>query len=91
MKGVARISFPGGGLLVPAKTPYEREVLFEHVHEYTKRHGQVRVELNGRAWLVRLHTDPAVPCTGCSQLLENLSYSLPDRTWCPACVRRSFR
>ena len=29
MKGVAHVSFQGGGLIVPAQTPYERQLLFD--------------------------------------------------------------
>lgn len=31
MKGIAPVSFQGGGLMVPAHTPYDCELLSEHV------------------------------------------------------------
>jgi len=91
MRGVARISFQGGGLFLPAKTPYERELLFEHVNEYTKRHGQVRLDFSRKEWLVRLKASPAEICAACRQPLENLAYTRGDRTLCGQCVRRDFR
>ena len=39
MKGIAHVSFQGGGLIVPAQTPYERQLLFEHVEASAKQHG----------------------------------------------------
>ena len=39
MKGIAPVSFRGGGLMVPAHTPYDCELLFEHVEAAPKRHG----------------------------------------------------
>lgn len=40
MTDVAHLSFRGGGLLLPAHTPYERELLIEYIEATTKRHGQ---------------------------------------------------
>lgn len=91
MKGVARISFHGGALFVPVKTPYERELLFEHVDLYTKRHGQVLLELDQREWTVRRANDHPELCTTCGRRLDLLSYALGERTLCSQCVRRDIR
>jgi hypothetical protein len=91
MKGVARISFHGGGLLLPAKTPYERELLFEHITDCTKRHGQVRLEFNRREWFVRLNTSPADVCTACRQPLEKVTYTIGEHRLCGQCIRRHIR
>ena len=89
MKGVARISFHGGALFVPAKTPYEREVLFEHLDLYAKRHGIVRVELNRHEWTVcRREGDKLLLCSDCSRRLDSLSYALGGRTLCAFCAKR---
>ncbi len=93
MKGVARISFQGGALFVPVKTPYERELLFEHVALYTKRHGHILLELNRRHWTVRrvLAAEQPQLCSGCGKRLDYLSYALGARAFCGACARRDLR
>jgi hypothetical protein len=93
MKGVARISFHGGALFVPVKTPYDREVLFEHLDLYAKRHGTVRVELNRREWLVSSRSDAenAPSCTECDRRLEALTYALGGRTLCGFCAKRDVK
>ena len=91
MKGVARISFDGGGLFLPAKTPYEREVLFEHVDRYAKRHGRVCVELNRREWNVSVSNSQPGRCTACERPLDHLTYALGGRSLCLSCARRELR
>ena len=91
MKGVARISFHGGALFVPVKTPYERELLFEHIDLYTRRHGRVRLEFNRREWSVSLTNDHPAVCTSCRRRLDALTYAMGGRTLCSQCARRNFR
>lgn len=47
MQGTAHISFDGGGLILPAQTPYERQLVFEHVEASTKRYGHVALSAKG--------------------------------------------
>jgi hypothetical protein len=91
MKGVARISFQGGALFVPVKTPYDREVLFEHLDLYAKRHGTVRVELNSRNWTVKAAGDSARVCEVCEKRLDVLTYLLGGRVLCGFCAKRDVR
>ena len=74
MNDIAHLSFQGGGLILPATTPYEREVLVECVEATTKRHGHLRLEVDGRHWTIRM-TDALRPvCVACSQWPDNLTY-----------------
>jgi hypothetical protein len=92
MKGVARISFQGGALFIPVKTPYERELLFEHVDLYTKRHGQVRIEFNRREWVVSaVNGEQLMRCSACGRRLDALTYAMGGRTLCAPCARRDLR
>lgn len=90
MKGVARISFHGGALFIPVKTPYERELFFEHIDLYTKRHGNVRFELDRQEWSVSIAGDRARTCSSCQRRLDALTYALGGRTVCGQCVRRDL-
>ena len=74
MKDIAHLSFEGGGLIVPAQTPYERQLLVEHIEVSTKRHGCVRLEVNRRCWIVSMNNGPLAVCAACSQWPANLTY-----------------
>jgi hypothetical protein len=91
MKGLAHISFPGGGLIVAAQTPYERELLFEHVELSTKRYGRVRLDLSRQHWTISLKNGESAACASCSQCVDNLAYRFEERTLCGQCARRALR
>jgi hypothetical protein len=78
----------GGAVVISVETPYEYEVLFDHVADYTKSHGPVNLELNHRTWTVSVGTRNARGCTRCGQPLVNLIYSLRRRNFCAACARQ---
>jgi hypothetical protein len=90
MNGIAHVSFPGGGLIVPAHTPYERELLFEHVEASTKRHGDVRFGFNRQQWRISLHNGRREVCASCSRWLDNLTYRFDGQTLCGQCARRAL-
>lgn len=90
MKGVARISFQGGGLFLPVKTPYERKLFFEHIDLYARRHGQIRVELNRTQCSVSLNNEEKGYCAACERLLDQLTYAFQDRSLCGRCARRDL-
>jgi hypothetical protein len=92
MKGVARISFPNGVLLLPAKTPYERETVFEHADQFARRYGHAELQLGRSELLVALCTDsPALRCSVCRQELDRLVYTLKSRALCAHCARLKTR
>jgi hypothetical protein len=55
MNHVAHLSLSGGGLILPAHTPDERELLVESVEATTKRYGRVGLEVTGRHWTVSMN------------------------------------
>jgi hypothetical protein len=87
MKGFAHISFVGGGLIVPVQTPYERELLVEHLEASAKRHGSVQTEVDRRHWtVVSLSKGHREMCAACSRHLDRLRYRLDGRTLCGECA-----
>jgi hypothetical protein len=74
MNEIAHLFYRGGGLVLPAKTPYEREVLVECIEVTTKRHGNLRIEVDGRSWTIRLSNGARSVCDSCSQWPNDLSY-----------------
>jgi hypothetical protein len=90
MNSLAHISFVGGGLLLPAQDPYERELLVEHVVACARKNGGVRVTAHGRAWSVRRIPETSTgSCGRCGGVLQG--------SWCstapggaPHCLRCAF-
>lgn len=87
MKTVAQISFQGGGLVVPAWDQYDREVAFEHAEAYARRHGHVRLELDGDTMLIGLNGTSGHVCSSCEIVLGLLTYTRGHRYLCARCVR----
>ena len=90
MNSMAHISFAGGGLLVPARDPYERELLVEHVVDRARRMGAVRVVVHGRAWSVRLTPETFTACCGrCTRILQATWYATGS-AGAPYCLQCGF-
>ena len=90
MNGIARISYRDGGVVLPAKTSYDLEILFEHLDICTRRAGMVRLELDGREWRVAtsLRESPQRFCTMCDQPVGDLVYANASYgVLCGRCVR----
>ncbi len=90
MNGMAHVSFEGGGLIVPAQTPYERQLLCEHAEASTRQHGSVQLSLNGRLWTLSLNAGAREVCATCAWSLGNLSYRFDGQTLCARCARRAM-
>ncbi len=76
MRGIAHISFAGGGLVLPAANPYDREILFDHIAHRTRSKGAVRVTVDDSSWSVRYNDGSLAPfCAACGRALEAACYS----------------
>jgi hypothetical protein len=92
MESVARIAFDRGALYLAASTPYERELVLEHVASYARRCRRAHLLLDRRDWLV---TAPAkslsVKCQRCHEEPRWLAYTVGSRTLCQACAREDIK
>ena len=93
MKAVAMIALDGSGMILPAKTPYDRDLLFEHVSSLAKRYGQVHLTVTGGRWTVAAatETNPPGTCDRCTYPVRRVVYSRGRHTLCPWCARREVR
>jgi len=92
MNGIARITYPGGERLMPARNGYDREVVFDEAEFCARRHGQVRLQLDRSAILIRVAAAEAPSiCARCSKPTDRLSFALGNRTFCRRCARSSAR
>ena len=90
MQGTAHISFAGGGLILPAQTPYERQLLFEHVEASAKQHEHVAFSARGRHWTIHLKAARLEICARCFRSTHTVAYRGNGQNFCGQCVRRAL-
>lgn len=90
MKDIARLVFQDGGVVLPVKTPYDRELLFEYADQCVKRHGRVRIEIGHRRCVAKLCKDQPETCASCGSRLDRISYAIRAGTFCRFCARRDL-
>jgi hypothetical protein len=84
MSNLARISYPGGALIIPLESPDDGEL----IHELVDYYGEVELALGGV--LARIHLPKArnTPgCMQCCQHLHRLVCVLRARTLCLRCFK----
>lgn len=85
----ARIGAPGSALVLPAATPYEREILCEHAAAAARLHGAVRMHVNGVDSVVRRTRAGASRCCAhCGRRSLRVSFRMAWRDLCLACAQR---
>ena len=91
-KGIAHVSFPGGGVFLPARTPYDRETLVEYVDHNVRANGRVQVLFADQRWLAYPGRQDAAPadCTGCRRALAVACYAASSASVTPVCPHCAF-
>jgi hypothetical protein len=87
----AHLTFTGGGLLLPARTPYDRQILTEHVLDRARHSMQVRVVIGRKTWIVeRPNAQRSSVCSRCAQPLTSavLHLSSDAVIYCAWCALR---
>lgn len=87
MNSVARISYRGGALVMPARSLYDRELVFEQAEFYARRHGAARLELDRREVVVRVVGDGARTCSRCGASERGVAFVAGRDTLCRHCAR----
>jgi len=85
-RGIAHVSFPGGGIFLPARDLYDRETLIEHVNQRVRAKGRVQVLIDSHRWMVQPNSSLANPCADCGQTADACCYS-SGGYGAPHCVR----
>jgi hypothetical protein len=70
-KAIAHVSFPGGGMFLPARSPYDRQMLVEHVTNRVRSKGRVQVLLDEQRWMVYLNRGPRTACSNCGRAADS--------------------
>jgi len=86
--GVAHISYRGGGMFLPVRTPYDRQVLVEHITDRVRNKSRVQVLIDKHRWLIDRFGAASVHCSSCGQSLDAACYDpLEDSTaFCIDCI-----
>jgi hypothetical protein len=88
--GIAHLSFRGGGFFLPARSPYDRQLLVEYVSARVRADGEVQVLLGNQRWMVHAHRGTlAAPCSICGQAVDSACYSSSAGD-APHCVKCAF-
>jgi TPP-dependent indolepyruvate ferredoxin oxidoreductase alpha subunit len=90
---VAHISFAGGGFIVAAHTPYERQLLVEHVLDRARTHQRVQVAVGRQTWLIERPDGQTRPrCDGCKRCINVATcrsrHDSASAVYCVACALR---
>lgn len=89
---IAKITFDAGALVLPAKDPYDRELVFEQADFYARRHGAVAVQI-GRATIraARTGVQRGLMCSSCHEVVRSVSFQLERQVLCTACAKNAAR
>jgi hypothetical protein len=87
MHSIARIRFGDQALVMPARSAYERELVFEQVELHARRHGAVRLELDRRQMLISAVRSEPRPCSECGRHESPPSFRFGHRPLCRRCLR----
>lgn len=85
----AHLTFDGGGLVLPARTPYERELLREHVLSYARHKEQMQLAVDRRTWVIdRPSANRPFVCDRCQRQLTAAALHTPQSRafYCVACA-----
>ena len=76
-------------MFLPVDTPYDRDVLFEHLQAAARIHKEVRIELEEQR-LIGAHGDEPHQCAECGRVIAQgvVQYTSGCRTLCTRCARR---
>jgi hypothetical protein len=88
-EGIAHLSFRGGGFFLPARSPYDRQLLVEHVATRVRITGQVQVLLGDQRWLVHAARGTLkASCAVCGYAVDSACYSSSagDAAHCVKCA-----
>ena len=79
-KGIARVSFLGGSMVLPARNPYDRQLLVEYLVDRARAKDRVQVLVGDLRWMVHPRQGaPVARCCACGGDLHASCYSTDER------------
>ena len=72
---VALVHQASATFVVPVHTPYDRQMLREHLETLATHGAPVTLDVDGTRWTIERHTPTHSPCRTCARFLGRLSCS----------------
>ncbi len=88
-KAIAHVSFPGGGMFLPARSPYDRQMLIEHIAYRVRSKGRVQVLLDEQRWMVQFNRGTSrLHCSSCDDAVDSTCHRAADDgvAYCLSCA-----
>lgn len=88
-QGIAHLSFAGAGFFVPARSPYDRQLLADLVLDRVRVKVNVQVLVDGQRWLVQPFRDGNMAgCHRCGSTMDSVCCRSANRAarYCVACA-----
>lgn len=87
MTARAQVLFGATTLQLPARTDYEREILFDYVHDAAQRHGRVQLRVGTHTCTLRPARRAAhAQCDHCGRHIRVVLSELGDSNLCMPCL-----
>lgn len=86
----AQVQGVSGTFLVPAHTPYERQILREHLARRVGHRSPLTLGMHGKRWIITRDNSTSSRCASCAQAVGRLSCHQDDGgyTTCIDCAMR---
>jgi hypothetical protein len=78
VSNVAHVEGGSGTFVLPVHSPYDRQMLREHVEILARRVSTLTLGLHGTRWTVTRRSSPESRCTTCTQSLGRLQLHRGD-------------
>lgn len=88
--GQIALRSPTGGMILPLRSEYDRQLVFEHITDRVRREQWVDVSLAGQHWRAMLVApDAKLTCTSCAEPLS-IAHASAGRRLCTRCRMRTL-
>ncbi len=85
--GTARVSYPGVRMFYSMDSPYERQLLAEHVLVCSQSRNQVQVEIGSHCWILQRTRVGRARCSVCGEPLHTFCETpTGEQRLCVACA-----
>jgi len=86
----AQVQGVSGTFVVPAHTPYDRQMLREHLAGRIGHLSTVTLGVHGKQWTITQHDAPSSRCATCTRSVGRLSCNQDDGS-CSTCIDCAMR
>ena len=90
VSSTAQVQGVSGTFVVPVCTPYERQMLREHLARRVGHLSTLTLGMHGKRWIITRHNATNSRCANCTRSVGRLSCNQDDGG-CPTCIDCAMR